>query len=432
MPRYISVTPTFNPISTEEYLRVPMLLAKEYSDEQERVENYKDKLSYIKALMGDEGKNTFKEYDEIMNSISDNPTLSNMREQGKKLREIYREIGSRADIAKEAYDTQKKRAQSDPSLLGSIGSFMDYYNNPEYLPALVSRKDIVTDISGIMGTAMNALPMVSEGVDPTNPSQLMYSRGFSDAQLGGILQDALSANPQSMLGQNIHASLESRGFFNLPPAEQVRALGDMTAAMRTGALQRSYQKNPEYMNKAQRQAYNASAEQMGWKRKDRVNQGLDNPSDSDPRWVDSGSVSTLKTPFGTFTATKGADGKRSGHSFTADQKTSKKGSEGPKLKYHGAMSVSRKPLTAEEQKKKGGAKYSYTVESLASLPEDAGRVPFETMDEETFNSWMNTNKEELEQFFSNKSGSTKELYENMFNYDFYETPNGLIIQPKEQ
>lgn len=257
MPRYISITPTFNPISTEEYLRVPLLLLNDYREQEEKLENHKDKLSYIKALMGDsdEAKAIWSPYDQMMADVAANPTLNNVRETSKKLRSAFRDVEAKATIAKQAYDTQVKRAQSDPTLLGSIGNFMDYYNNPEYVPNLVSRKEIVSDISNIMGTAFNALPFTNEGVDPTNKSQILYSRGFTDTQLNGFLADAMSAQPQTTVGKSIHDSLASRGFFNLSPAEQASALGDITSAMRTGAIQRSYQKNPNFMSPSEAQSY---------------------------------------------------------------------------------------------------------------------------------------------------------------------------------
>ena len=255
MPRYISVTPTFNPISTEEYLRVPMLLAKEYSDEQEKVENYKDKLSYIKALMGDEGKDTFKEYDEIMNSISDNPTLSNMREQGKKLREIYREIGSRADIAKSNRDKYQAMFDKDPSLVGDVGSFYQYYMNPEFRPSMISGSDLQKAV-GVWATqkAAQRAPKFRGYVDK-NKSQMAYSTGFSNDEMGAFIADAISGAPQTAEGAELAAVLDQYGYSGASAQDKASLARYIVGGMSAGSEKVSTMNNPNFMNPTQALAY---------------------------------------------------------------------------------------------------------------------------------------------------------------------------------
>lgn len=285
MPRYISVTPTFNPISTEEYLRVPMLLAKEYSDEQEKVENYKDRLSYIKALMGDEGKDTFKEYDEIMNSISDNPTLSNMREQGKKLREIYREIGSRADIAKSNRDKYQAMFDKDPSLVGDVGSFYQYYMNPEFRPSMISGSDLQKAV-GVWATqkAAQRAPKFRGYVDK-NKSQMMYSTGFSNDEMGAFIADAISGAPQTAEGAELAAVLDQYGYSGASAQDKASLARYIVGGMSAGSEKVSTMNNPNFMNPTQALAYRRGLLAEEEEKKNLEETGHRKPSAQDKSWV---------------------------------------------------------------------------------------------------------------------------------------------------
>ena len=285
MPKYISVTPTFNPISTEEYLRVPMLLAKEYSDEQEKVENYKDRLSYIKALMGDEGKDTFKEYDEIMNSISDNPTLSNMREQGKKLREIYREIGSRADIAKSNRDKYQAMFDKDPSLVGDVGSFYQYYMNPEFRPSMISGSDLQKAV-GVWATqkAAQRAPRYKGHVEG-DKFHVMYATGFDNNEMGAIVADAVSGAPQTVEGAELAAVLDQYGYSGASAQDKASLARYIVGGLAAGSEKISTVTDPNARTDAQDVAYRRALMAEREERDNLEATGHRKPAANDKSWV---------------------------------------------------------------------------------------------------------------------------------------------------
>lgn len=368
MPRYISVTPTFNPISTEEYLRVPMLLAKEYSDEQERVENYKDKLSYIKALMGDKGKDTFKEYDEIMNSLSDNPTLSNMREQGKKLREIYREIGSRADIAKSNMDRYQSMFDKDPSLIGELGTFMDYYNNPEFRPSMISGKDLEAQIGGLTANLAKMSVPRSTGQfygDPKNKQEI-YATGIDPDTLKLSLVRAVTNQPTNQYEASLRDYLNSIDFDNLPISSKQRVIRGMQAAM---------ENNSGF-------GYN-------------IYDGL--------------KYDNIRSTM----ANRGKKGSGSG-------KGGSKGASGkkPTLAFQGPISA-RHPMNLDKGKVESTKQTVNRVN--AEIPTDAMKISAETA--------RTKYKALYDQLFANNKTSGMELTDNEDNYDFYVSFNTNSFAP---
>ena len=63
---------TFTPMSLEDYLRVPKAINEEKEKQEEKIETYKDKLSYYKAILGDAGADVFSEYDKEIDDIASN------------------------------------------------------------------------------------------------------------------------------------------------------------------------------------------------------------------------------------------------------------------------------------------------------------------------------------------------------------------------
>lgn len=234
MPRYVTITPTFNPISTQEYLQVPMLLAKEYEAEQEKVENYKDRLSYIRHMMGDKGDKVFETYDALMNSIGEDPSLRNMRDTGQRLRDIYREIGSRAELAKANMDRYQSMFDKDPSLIGDVGTFMDYYENPEFRPAMISGKELATQIGGLTANEAATILPRSTGQfygDPRNKQEI-YATGIDPDNLKRSLVRAVTRQPDlTSYEAGLRDYLDSIDFDNLPNASKQRVLRAMQASM---------------------------------------------------------------------------------------------------------------------------------------------------------------------------------------------------------
>lgn len=237
MPRYVSITPTFNPISVDEYLKVPMLLAKEYAAEEEKVENYKDRLSYIRAIMGDKGKGIFDEYDNIMNTISDNPSLSNITEQGKRLRELYRDIGSRVEVAKANRDRYQTMFDKNPSLIGEVGSLYDYYQNPDYRPNIIDGSQLEAKAGELTSEFAKTILPTPTGRYMGNPAnkQAEYMYGISPAQLGQHFKNIIDRTPDSAYEQSIIDLLDSVGYEQLPSAQQKAVRNQVAKGMQNNS-----------------------------------------------------------------------------------------------------------------------------------------------------------------------------------------------------
>lgn len=251
MARYLTVTPKYNPISIDEYLKVPMLLAKEYQEEEEKVESYKDKMSYIRSLMGDKGSKYLQQYDDLMNSISDDPSVANMTRVGKQLREIYRDVSSKADIAKTNRDRYQAMFDKDPSLIGDIGAFDKYYEDPNYKPSMISGSQLQKDIGIWAAQQKQAQVPTVKGVMPGDESKLIVEQGYTPDQLNGFIADATSGNPQTKQGQELASILEQHGYNSASENDKARLAQYITGGLANASSAISTTANPEYMNASQ-------------------------------------------------------------------------------------------------------------------------------------------------------------------------------------
>lgn len=440
MPRYITVAPTFNPLSIDDYLKVPLAIDERYRQEEDKLNSYKDNISLIRNWLGDDAKDLFKDYDDMMSSLASDPSYRNMTDIGSRLKNSYRDIASKYLLAKENRDKYQSMLDKDPSLIGDIGTPYEWFQNPNRNPGFISGKDLDAQIGTLTAEAAKTVPSRATGQyfgDKSN-KQEYYITGISPEELDMSLLNAVNGTPTSQYEAGIRSYLNSVNFDSQPKPTQRRILGSIRNAMRSNSGYGStvvdgLALESKRANIASTKASTARAWQAYNENKPTEWTGADGVRYRSKK-SGSGILVTKITPKGEIPAPYYTDeiGQRYDATDVASGyygRAGKSGSDkGPTLKYIGPIYLKRSPASGTDKKK--GKRYSFSLEDLTTLPENASRVQFEIMDEETFNSWINTNKEELEQLFSNKRGSTKELYENMFNYEFYETPDGLIVQPK--
>lgn len=265
MPKYIAITPQFNPITLDEYLKVPTMVYTEQQKELDKLEDYKDKLSYYKALMGDsdEAKQIFTGYDDIVTQMTDelnNYTVSDLQGLGRRARSAFRDIGSKIEVAVQKRAEQQSRKDKDPTNVGEVGSLLTYYENPDYTPVFTSGKDLSTRIGNVAKALAQALPYNVEGyVDPAK-SKMSISQGYSVDQLNTAYLEAISLNttPTTSLGQALRQELNASGYFNLNAATQRELQNSIQEGLQSGAKQYSVMANPEYLTPAQRESLQAS------------------------------------------------------------------------------------------------------------------------------------------------------------------------------
>lgn len=253
MPKYISITPTFNPVSLDEYLQVPTMVYTEQQKEIGKLEDYKDRLSYYKALLGNDerAKDLFNSYNDVINQMTDNLgnyTVGDLQFLGRRARNIFRDTTSRLDVAAQRMVEQQKRKDKDATNVGSVGTIMDYYENPDYSPTFISGKEVSARVGNIAKALAQSLPFNVEGyVDPAK-SKMNISQGYTNDELNAAYLEATNPNitPTSNLGKALRQELSGINYFGLDSATQRELGSSILTGLQGGARQYSIMANPNY------------------------------------------------------------------------------------------------------------------------------------------------------------------------------------------
>ena len=222
MARFLNITPTYNPFTMDEMLKVPLLYDAAYKEADKNITDYKDKISYYKALAGDDerAKKLFSNYDSLLNNLANDYSIKNMQNVGKQLRDNYRDITAKFDKAEKDYNIYREMKLKNPELVGEIGNIMDYYGT-NYKPNLINGKEFATLLGADIAALAQQQPYQNLGFVDSAHSKIMYGQGFTNNQLSAGFQDALSENPQSMLGNIIKNRLNEIGYDNLSPEMKI-------------------------------------------------------------------------------------------------------------------------------------------------------------------------------------------------------------------
>lgn len=232
MPRYITVAPTFNPLSIDDYLKVPLAIDERYRQEEDKLNSYKDNISLIRNWLGDDAKDLFKDYDDMMSSLASDPSYRNMTDIGSRLKDSYRDIASKYLLAKENRDRYQAMMDKDPSLIGVLGSPYEWFQNPNRDPGFISGKDLATTIGGLTATEAQSTTPRKAGYfgDPRN-KQVIYETGLNPNDLSMSLANALAGTPSNAYESSIRGYLDSIGYDTLPAPVQQRVRTEIGNAM---------------------------------------------------------------------------------------------------------------------------------------------------------------------------------------------------------
>lgn len=151
MPKYIGYTPTFTPLSVNEYLQVPQAIINEYKEAEKTFNDYQDKKAAIAALAGDnaKAKAIMQKYDDQTQAVAEAIANGGIQDasqyrQAKQARQYYREYVIPLEPAITNYQTaQQIRAKKDDgTIIGPDLSLDNYIDNPLYQDAFVNGSNI--------------------------------------------------------------------------------------------------------------------------------------------------------------------------------------------------------------------------------------------------------------------------------------------------
>ena len=158
MPKYIGYTPTFTPISLNEYLQVPQAIINEYKEAEKTFNDYQDKKAAIAALAGDnaKAKAIMQNYDDQTQAVAEAIANGGIQDasqyrQAKQARQYYREHVMPLEPAITNYQTaqQVRAKRDDGTIIGPDLSLDTYIDNPLY-------QDVFVNGSSIQAEAMKA------------------------------------------------------------------------------------------------------------------------------------------------------------------------------------------------------------------------------------------------------------------------------------
>lgn len=151
MPKYIGYTPTFTPLSVNEYLQVPQAIINEYKEAEKTFNDYQDKKAAIAALAGDneKAKAIMQNYDDQTQAVAEAIANGGIQDasqyrQAKQARQYYREYVMPLEPAITNYQTaqQVRAKRDDGTIIGPDLSLDTYIDNPLYQDAFVNGSNI--------------------------------------------------------------------------------------------------------------------------------------------------------------------------------------------------------------------------------------------------------------------------------------------------
>jgi len=258
MPRYIGFTPQFDPISLQDYLYVPAMVIEGRQKEADKIEQYKDEAEKWRTLMGDspEAQAIWNNYNNALTDLGDNfldNRTGDLIRAGRKMRDAFRDIKYRAEDAKTRRDKDLERQAKNPNLIGTIGDFMTYYNNPDYSTPMFDGSELQKNLDAVAKNIASTLPINRIGfVDPKTEHDIIYEKGLTPEQKSILLQDALSSTPQSREGMMLRNALASSGLDLNNPDLVKQASRFIDAGTRALDVNRVTSPNPKFRTVGQK------------------------------------------------------------------------------------------------------------------------------------------------------------------------------------
>lgn len=190
---------TFDPMSLDELLKVPMAV-KEMSDKANaEYEKYADEYAKLKALAGsnEDAKRLLSNYESKMDEVADafnGYYNGGIGSKARELRNMYREQVLPVGVGLEAMNKYNAERAKDQTAIGPEHSLQDFIDNPSLNNDWISGSATYNTVAGRMKAAVALRPNDKIGSDgPRNFYYKGYSQGDIDAAMNGQGNDELVA-----------------------------------------------------------------------------------------------------------------------------------------------------------------------------------------------------------------------------------------------
>ena len=234
MPRYLTITPKYNPITLQEYLTVPQMLYEESEQRQKEFDTLEDSVSayetYARQYPNSEASKQFLNYLDKFNQTADsfykNPLASNVRSDMLNLRRNFKRVTTPFKQAVATYNTIAQQRAKDTNK-GIIGKDIDLdylLSHPEYTAEMdrgsyVLGNDIQTESKNLFKglTGFDNTPR-----QYNNGTQIIteYPQGYSSEEIQTLFTDEDNPNLSQELKDTWQMIKNKYGYDNLTPDQQ--------------------------------------------------------------------------------------------------------------------------------------------------------------------------------------------------------------------
>lgn len=257
MPNYVTITPKYQVVDLADMLKVPEMLVAEQDKANKELEDYKDQISKYRALLGDNADKYFGNYDDLMNTLADNPTIADRKSIANQLRTRFRDVSAKAELAAPALQKWSDYFAKNPHLVGNAGTIDTYMENPNYTPVISDSKALQNDLEDLLIRDLSQQAPKAIGHMEGDPSTLVVRQGRSNEEIAGVIQNTIDAlrrgeEPVDVLSKDMYNATLKQGYNNQDEAGKRRLEQSLWKAAPAGFAKTSTKADPEYRNQSQR------------------------------------------------------------------------------------------------------------------------------------------------------------------------------------
>lgn len=267
MPNYVTITPKYQVVDLAEMLKVPELLTKETNEANKELEEYKDKISKYRALLGDNADKYFGNYNDLMDTLASNPTIADRQEVARQLRDRFRDVSAKAELAAPALQKWSDYFAKNPHLVGNPGTIDTYMQNPNFTPVISDSKALQEDLENLLIRDLTQQAPKAIGHMEGDPSTLVVRQGRTNEEVAGIINNTIDAlrrgeEPTDVLSKDMYNAALKQGYNNQDEAGKRRLEQSLWKAAPAGFAKTSTKADPNYLDAAARLNYQIAQEKL--------------------------------------------------------------------------------------------------------------------------------------------------------------------------
>lgn len=256
MARFLNITPTYNPFTMDEMLKVPLLYDANFREVEKQYDELQDKAALLRLYAKDspEIKAAIDKYDANMQSISDaiasgkyDNTMSN---QARAMRETYRKDIIPMSVAAQQYENfmQSYLKDMDGTEIGEKPSIKWFMEHPGSTPEVIHGSAIQNQLAKLIGTYAS-----TRQIDVTNPNNWtpiiggQYLAGWSGAgytneEIADYLNNPTNSN-YSTINNIVNNFKQNISYNKMTPEQKASADSYINTAIQIGmAGNRKYER----------------------------------------------------------------------------------------------------------------------------------------------------------------------------------------------